>query len=77
MALVRCDTHGKPQGGNVQAKYVYAANPVGYPNTAALCGRTRCENPGRAWLTQAEYSAYQQGQRVFGFNSNVINLKVE
>lgn len=77
MALVLCDDHGKPQGGNVKREYVHAVNPIGYPATAALCGRTGCENPGRAWLTQGEYDKYQQGQRVFGVKSNAINLKVE
>ena len=51
--LVRCEKHpSKP--------YHYTANPVGYPRTAAVCGR--CENPGKVLLNEAEWRQYQAGQ---------------
>ncbi len=43
--LLRCEKHpSKP--------YRYTANPVGYPKTATICGREKCENPGKAPLNE-------------------------
>jgi hypothetical protein len=45
MALVRCSTHGNPQGraGN---DYIANPQPVGYSETATICGRPECSDPG-------------------------------
>ncbi len=51
--LVRCEKHpSKP--------YHYTANPVGYPRTAAVCGR--CENPGKVLLNEAEWDNTKQAK---------------
>jgi hypothetical protein len=39
--LVRCESHPSKN-------YRFTANPVGYPKTAAICGR--CGNPGKVLL---------------------------
>jgi hypothetical protein len=73
MALVRCNNHGKPAGRALH--YVRAVKPVGYPNTAAICGRQGCTEPGIIWLTEEESKAYDQGQRVFGFNNASMEVR--
>ncbi len=66
--LVRCAKHPSK-------KYSHSVPPVGYPNTAAICGR--CDNAGMLLLRQGEWQAYLSGQRVFSFNSNVVQIRAE
>ena len=74
MALVRCQKHGKPKGRT--KTYVASVNPVGYPQTAAICGLTGCEEPGFIWLDTSEYADYQRGQRIFSVPNNAIKVRV-
>ena len=63
MALCRClEKHSWPEGrkGN---EYVGFVIPVGYPETALICGL--CNNPGVIWLTVPEKEAYEKGGRIF------------
>jgi hypothetical protein len=72
MALVRCEKkHGPPARGN----YVMSVKPVGYPDTAAICGRKGCEYPGLVWLTGEEQAAYRKGQRIFAVPSAAVKIK--
>jgi hypothetical protein len=66
--LVRCNNHPSE-------KYSHNARPVGYPNTAAICGR--CDQPGMILLNVDEWNAYQTGQVVFSFNNNVMRVRAE
>jgi hypothetical protein len=66
--LVRCNNHPSKT-------YSYSARPVGYPLTAAICGR--CNKPGMLLLSEAEWKAYQAGQTVFPLNSNVMQVQAE
>lgn len=75
MALVRCQYHGKPTGRS--RSYARSVKPLGWPHTAAICGRANCEEPGSIWLTAAESREYGQGQRVFGFNNASMKVKAE
>jgi hypothetical protein len=62
MALCRClEIHGWPKGRTHD--YVAYAKPVGYPQTALICGL--CDNPGVIWLNREEKAAYENGQRIF------------
>ncbi len=63
MAIVRCQDH-PPQTKN----YAIAVEPVGYPNTALICGREEQDHDEIGWvfLLPEEYEQYQNGQRVFG-----------
>lgn len=74
MAIVRCVEH-LPEGR--KAEYVMSLNPIGYPDTAAVCGREGCEQPGLVWLTEDERLAYVDGQRVFEVKTNAIKVRVE
>ena len=75
MALVRCNHHGKPKGRTVT--YVQSVKPLGWPDTAAICGRSGCEEPGLIWLSVEETRAYAKGQRVFGFNNAAMKVRAE
>lgn len=74
MAIVRCVEH-KPQKG--KHEYVISLEPVGYPDTAAICGRLGRENSGVMWLTEHERQAYLDGQRVFRIMTNAAHIRVK
>jgi hypothetical protein len=63
MAIVRCQDH--PPRNN---KYSIAVKPVGYPETALVCGRgeTDHEEIGWVYLLPSEHEQYRQGKRIFG-----------
>lgn len=77
MALVRCHDH-YPNPNMTERNYVVAVEPVGYPRTAAICGRKgRGHNePGHVLLHESEYEQYQQGQRVFDPNTGSVDIRV-
>lgn len=75
MALVRCEVHGRPQGRT--QVYVLGVHPVGFPQTAAMCGLKGCEHPGVVWLTTDETAAYRKGQRIFEVPNAAVKIKVE
>lgn len=74
MALVRCDLHGKPEGRIYT--YNIGVRPVGYPDTSAICGLSRCENPGLVWLTEEEHLEYVSGQRILRVPNQAVKIKV-
>jgi len=73
MAIARCDKH-TPKG----AKYDYRAYalPIGYPKTAAICGKMDCEEPARVWLTKNDHAAFKRGIRVFNIRAHAVKLRV-
>lgn len=76
MALSRCkELHNNPQGRVVN--YVISVEPLGFPKTSSICGRTGCNNPGLIWLTNEEAIAYRNGERIFSFASAVSKVKVK
>ena len=77
MALVRCKQCGvqKPGSGQYTRHYVGSVQPVGYPNTALVCGRPTCDRPGIIWLESSEEQEYQSGQRVFQLQTNATKVR--
>lgn len=75
MALVRCKHHNKPEGRKYT--YVQSVEPVGWPDTAAICGLSGCGEPGLIWLSEEETKKYEKGQRVFGFNNASMKVRAE
>lgn len=76
MALVRCQDH-PPQSSS----YRIAIKPIGYPDTALMCGREGKDHsePGWVYLRADELAEYRDGKRVFnlwGPESNSIAAKV-
>jgi hypothetical protein len=74
MALVRCERCGRPKGRS--HTYVASVKPIGYPETAAICGSAWCEQPGLVWLDKEEKTQYERGQRVFSIPSAAVKIKV-
>ena len=67
MAIARCDKH-TPTG--IKHDYRAYALPIGYPETAAICGKMDCEEPARVWLTKADHAAFKRGIRVFNIRTH-------
>lgn len=63
MAIARCQDH-PPRNTN----YAIAVKPVGYPDTALICGRDEVDHEETGWvyLLPEEHDEYQAGKRVFG-----------
>ena len=72
MAIARCERH--PFERDTKEPYKAYALPVGFPETAAICGRVGCENPARIWLSPDEVKLHNAGQRVFGSGINLTHL---
>ena len=49
---------------------------LGYPETAAICGREDCEGPARLWLTEPERADHQRGVRIFGIRTRSAKIRV-
>jgi hypothetical protein len=74
MAIARCEDH--PIQRDTKEPYKAHALPVGFPETAAICGRVGCENPARIWLTPEEIKQHKAGKRVFGVKTHSIRVRV-
>ena len=74
MALVRYTQCGSPRGRT--RRYVVAVKPVGYPDTAAICGRSKCGHPGLVWLDESEKVAYDNGERIFEVPNAAVKIRV-
>ena len=75
MALVRCLDHGRPDGRRGNEYSTEWRRPVGHPDSALICGRAGCRNPGVVWLLVDEERAYGVGERIFGFSNGLRNAK--
>jgi hypothetical protein len=73
MAIARCEKH-RPEG----TKHVYKAYalPIGFPNTAAICGRVECEAPAYLWLTEPERADHERGLRIFNIRTHSAKIRV-
>lgn len=76
MALCRClEKHKWPKG--INKEYIAYVKPIGYPNTALICGRKGCENPAVIWLERNDIKNYHEGQRIFKGQTNVLKMKAD
>jgi hypothetical protein len=74
MAVCRCETH-TPHG--TKRRYIHSVRPVGYPDTAIICGSLSCFKPGLIWLEHDGAEAYRQGQRIFGAVTASMKMRAE
>jgi hypothetical protein len=74
MALARCEKH--TPNGRGHSVYRTFALPLGYPETAAICGQRGCERPARIWLNEAERAAFQRGVRIFEIPTHAAKLRI-
>jgi hypothetical protein len=75
MAIARCQKHGPPTG-RTRTFDPAPAEPIGYPDTAVVCGLVECREPGLVWLETQERASYRQGVRVFRIPSFAAKLRV-
>jgi hypothetical protein len=75
MAVVRC-LHHKPKDRT--RNYVAHVEPIGYPETALVCGGKHCSEPGYIWLDEGEKDRYDMGERIFdAFVSSSMKMKAK
>jgi len=75
MAIIRCDIHPVRQDLARQT-YVQRIEPVGYPQSAAICGTPSCRKVGLVWLNEDEYHDYQRGERIFNVKTHTVKIEV-
>lgn len=76
MAYSRCLVHHSPPKTRTRPPCTKYAYPVGYPNSALICGIPYCTNQGVIWLDSEEQLKYQSGIRIFaGPNNNFTKMK--
>ncbi|MFC2017153.1 hypothetical protein ACFLUD_01915 [Chloroflexota bacterium] len=75
MAIVRCKEH-PVQANQAKDVYVRRAKPMGFPNTAAICGRRHCNNPCYVWLTLEEHDQFIRGKRNYALDTALVSLRV-
>lgn len=75
MAIVRCKEH--PVRLDLATnRYVRIAEPLGYPNTAAICGIGHCNERGLVWLTEEELDEFNNGNRYFRVKTYTVKVRV-
>lgn len=72
MAVVRCRMHA-PHSGDPE--YKAAVEPVGFPQSALVCGSRGCNEPAFIWLEGAEKIDYDGGTRIFHAGSSEIKVR--
>ncbi len=79
MALVRCEKCGVklPGRGHYKRTYVQHVLPVGHPNSAVVCGKPACLQPGVIWLEEPEAKAYAKGQQIFYLQTNTTKVRAQ
>jgi len=73
MAICRCKYHSPPRG--IKRTYVGFVLPVGYPDTALICGR--CDKPALIWLDEKDTDEFHNGNRVFTGPNNFTKVKTK
>lgn len=74
MSIARCQECGEPNGRT--HNYVKKAKPLGFPQTAIICGSKGCENSAYVWLTEDEGNQFEAGRRIFPFPTQAVKVKV-
>jgi hypothetical protein len=76
MALVRCTQCAERR----RESHSIVVEPIGYPNTALICGTPGCFNPGLVLLRAAEAVEYRQGRRdlfPLSYQRNIGKVRVK
>lgn len=72
MCIMRCRDHPPLRA---QRAYVNTVEPVGYPETALICGSVKCQKPTLIWLEVDEAHRYQAGERIFRSFTATMTVK--
>lgn len=62
MAIMRCREHAPKR---TKREYAGAVEPVGFPDTALVCGSVHCRNSALIWLELHERERFDAGERIF------------
>lgn len=62
MSIMRCREHTPKR---TTRDYAGAVEPVGFPDTALVCGSKHCRESALIWLERHEKVSYDAGERVF------------
>jgi hypothetical protein len=62
VAIMRCQEHPPKR---TTRRYAGAVEPIGYPETAVVCGSAHCRAAALIWLEQHEMAEFMNGERVF------------
>ena len=74
MSIVRC--RDLPPKRSIR-DYVTAVEPVGYPNTALVCGSSYCEEPAFIWLEAQEKEQFDSGTRIFPAFTSTMKVRAK
>jgi hypothetical protein len=50
--------------------------PIGYPDSAMICGAPGCEKPAVIWLTAWEAAEFKNGRRIFSMSGRAPKVRV-
>jgi hypothetical protein len=75
MALARCENCGRPMG-RTKIYTSVPRYPASYPESSVVCGKKDCSKPALIWLTEQEQKAYAGGERVFGFDTATVKVRL-
>lgn len=76
MAVARCEKHGAPKGTK-RTYHPQPVKPIGYPTTAAICGRKGCEAPALVWLDNDDKQRYDGGARIMRIPNFAVQIGVQ
>ena len=62
MAIMRCLSRAPKR---TTREYAGSVEPVGYPDTALICGSKHCREPALIWLEIHEKDQFDKGERIF------------
>lgn len=74
MSIMRCRNHAPKRATR---EYVAVVEPVGYPDTALICGSARCREPALIWLERHEKAAFDSGERIFKAFTSTMKVRAK
>ena len=74
MSIMRCRDHAPKR---TTRDYAGAVEPVGFPETALVCGSKHCRGPALIWLERHEQADYDTGERVFKAFTSTMKVRAK
>jgi hypothetical protein len=72
---MRCEGH---RPFRTKVTIVGAVRPVGFSETALVCGSKGCREPAHIWLEADEMASYKDGERIFEcFTGSAMKVRAE
>jgi hypothetical protein len=73
--VVICRCHNHAGAELVKLGYIFSVHPIGYPDTAVICGIKGCQCPALVWLKKEDLAAYQASKRIFDIPNQALKVK--